>query len=136
MAKNKSVGWSNLQMVGLVIVAFGAAFFAYSMYNFMVIPHVGANPYASTTLSKNCHVVNGATICSSGSAQIGPGNGSVTQNATGSLGNREVFAGSPASFSIVRIGDVLSGVLMVLLGIMTFKYGELRKLSGEKKFRS
>jgi hypothetical protein len=113
--KHSGTGWSNLQLVGLVVVALGAAFLAYSIYNFAITPSFAGIPRGA-----------------------GRGNFTVAGNFT--RGN--FTRGSGRSFNgisgatvvgirdplILRLGDILAGVFLLLLGIVTFKYGGLKKM--------
>ncbi len=110
---NANVGWSGTEMAGIIVIALGAAFLAYSTYSY----------FTPTTIIS--HSFNASSF--GGGNVVSRGGGNFTR---GGNFSRTGFTGSPDAFGtpiLLRIGDILSGILAVLLGAMLFKYGGLKK---------
>ncbi len=106
-------GWTGIEMVGLLLIALGAAFFAYSAYNY----------FASPALPRH--------LSGSGGASTQTGSSQQATAASGRIYNRSSLPVGTTSFRmpiLLTMGDMLSGILMALLGLVTFKYGGLRKI--------
>lgn len=123
MATKADSGWSNIEKIGLVVLALGIAFLAYSAYNF-VIPSI---PTITTS-----HAFNASGYAGSGNyVSRGTGGGAANYSRYESDAGAAGF--SPTAFEdvgtpfILRIGDMLSGALLAVLGFVVFKYGGLKK---------
>ena len=101
----KKVGWNPLQVVGLVLSVLGILMLAYSAYSFF---------------SGGARVTYPA-----GSFRHTPGVGFNGTAPNGTAFNTAYYSGRATGASS-RLYPILSGVLMLLLGVTVFKYGKLK----------
>ncbi len=121
--RNTGLGWSRLELLGIVAVALGAAFLAYSAYNFVSTPAYSALTFPTTHAGNFTGTPGGAAGNFTGFNRSRVGRNFTTAGAGFSTSDFEA-AGTPL---VLRVGDMLSGVLTILLGVVIFKYGGLRK---------
>ncbi len=121
MAKRFDTGWTRLETVGLLVVALGAAFFAYSAYSYFSTPVFGFPQGANIQTG-----TGGRNISQTGSGTYHIISNGQQYNGTGAI--PQAIASRFGMSPLVSAGDMLSGVLAVLLGFMIFKYGNLRKV--------
>jgi len=103
--EKKKIGWTPLQIAGVILSVLGILMLAYSAYS--LLSFGGRGTYAGTAFR---HGYNGTA----------PGGPVLNGSARAYSSARMAGAGRPG-FSLV-----LSGVLMLLLGITVFKYGKLK----------
>jgi hypothetical protein len=110
MATRNVEGWTRLQMLGLVVIALGAAFLVYSVYNLTSVGNISS-----------------FSQLPSGFNRTGGGIPSGFPNGSSSFPSRPTS--SAGGGLLLRFGDAASGLLAILLGFMIFKYGSLKKLA-------